>query len=45
MREWLALDAAAALPRLRALADDPHHEVRAAARATLPLVEARLCPA
>lgn len=45
MREWLALDATAALPRLRALADDPHHEVRAAARATLPLVEARLCPA
>jgi hypothetical protein len=45
MREWLALDAGAALPRLRALADDPHPEVRAAARATLPLVEARLFPA
>lgn len=45
MREWLALDAGAALPRLRTLVDDPHPEVRDAARATLPLVEARLCPA
>jgi hypothetical protein len=45
MREWLALDAEAALPRLRTLADDPHPDVRDAARATLPLVEARLCPA
>ena len=46
MREWVALDAAAALPRLRAMAaDDPHDEVRAAAARTLSLVEARLCPA
>ncbi len=46
MREWLALDARAALPRLHALADaDPHPQVRAAARATLPLVEERLCRA
>lgn len=46
MREWLALDAAAALPRLRDLAAaDPHADVRAAAQATLPLVEARLCRA
>ncbi len=45
MREWLALDAAAALPRLRAMRDDPHAEVRAAAAAMVPLVEARLqCP-
>ncbi|MBX9813897.1 MAG: hypothetical protein K2X76_04275 [Sphingomonas sp.] len=42
MREWLALDAQSALPRLRALADDPNDEVRAAARATLPQVEAAL---
>ncbi|KQT32032.1 hypothetical protein ASG29_09255 [Sphingomonas sp. Leaf412] len=45
MREWIALDAAAALPRLREMADDPHAEVRAAARATIPLVEAHPCPA
>ena len=46
MREWLALDATTALPRLRTLAaSDPHPEVSAAARATLPLVEARLCHA
>jgi hypothetical protein len=46
MREWLALDAQTALPRLRALAaTDPHPEVSAAARATLPLIEARLCHA
>lgn len=46
MREWLALDAAAAAPRLAAMAaDDPHEQVRAAAVATLPLVEARLCRA
>lgn len=46
MREWLALDAAAALPRLRALAQgDPHPEVRDVARRTLPLVEERLCRA
>ena len=40
MREWLALDALAALPRLRAMLDDPHAEVRAAAAQTLPVVEA-----
>lgn len=46
MREWLALDATTALPRLRTLAaTDPHPEVRAAARTTLPLVEARQCRA
>lgn len=43
MREWLALDIAAALPRLRAMAaTDPHDEVRAAARTTLAAAEARL---
>ena len=42
MREWLALDARAALPRLRALAHDTNAEVRAAARATLPQVQAAL---
>lgn len=43
MREWLASDAGAALPRLREMAgDDPNDEVRAAARATLALVEQRL---
>jgi hypothetical protein len=36
MRELLALDAEAALPHLRAMAaDDPHHDVRTAARETL----------
>jgi hypothetical protein len=46
MREWLATDAHAALPRLAALAaDDPHAEVRAAARATLAKMEPVLCPA
>jgi len=45
MREWLALDARAALPRLAEMAgDDPDAEVRAAALRTLPLVEAA-CPA
>lgn len=40
MREWLALDARAALPRLAEMAgDDPDAEVRAAALRTLPLVE------
>ncbi len=40
MREWLALDAPAALPRLAELArDDSNDEVRAAAAATLPVVE------
>lgn len=44
MREWLALDACAAMPRLRAMAtQDANAEVRAAAAATLPLVEAQAC--
>ncbi len=43
MREWLALDVAAATPRLEEMAaGDPHPEVRAAARATLPLVARRI---
>lgn len=43
MREWLALDIAAALPRLRSMAmGDPHDEVRAAASTMLPVVQARL---
>jgi hypothetical protein len=42
MREWLALDARAALPRLGEMAaSDSHAEVRAAALRTLPMVEAR----
>jgi len=42
MREWLALDAAAALPRLRDLAeDDPDDEVRIAASRTIEKVAAR----
>ena len=46
MREWLALDADAALPRLRDLAAaDPHGEVRAAAAATLARLGAAPCPA
>lgn len=46
MREFLALDPAAALPRLRELAlSDPHGEVRATARSVVPMVEARLCHA
>lgn len=50
MREWLALDAAAAAPRLAEMArDDPHAEVRAAAMRMLPIVAQRLaaarCPA
>ncbi len=46
MREWLALDPPAALPRLREMAaNDPHDEVRAAAARTLPMGEARLCRA
>ena len=43
MREWLALDAAAALPRLREMTGDPHPEVRAAARTMLAKVMAP-CP-
>lgn len=42
MREWLALDAAAALPRLREMAAcDAHAEIRAAAGATLAMAETR----
>lgn len=40
MREWLALDALAAFPRLHEMVDDPNPEVREAAAATLPIVEA-----
>lgn len=40
MREWLALDAVGALPRLRAMTEDPNAEVRAAAAQMLPVVEA-----
>lgn len=42
MREWLALDARAALPRLRAMTEDANAEVRQAARTMLPTVEAML---
>ncbi|MEI9852870.1 MAG: hypothetical protein WDN24_20645 [Sphingomonas sp.] len=43
MREWLALDAAAALPRLEEMAaDDPNAEVRAAAALTLVTVRRRI---
>lgn len=50
MREWLALDAAAAAARLAEMAcADPHAEVRTAATRMLPIVEQRLvatpCPA
>ncbi len=46
MREWLALDIRSALPRLREMTSDPHHEVREAAVEMLARVEARLaCPA
>lgn len=50
MREWLALDAAAAAARLAEMAhEDPNAEVRAAAACMLPIVEQRLaaarCPA
>lgn len=42
VREWLARDARAAAPRLAEMAaSDPNAEVRAAARATLPLLERR----
>jgi len=40
MREWLALDALAALPRLRAMVGDDNAEIRQAAEQTLPMVEA-----
>ncbi|WP_404367280.1 hypothetical protein AB5I39_12480 [Sphingomonas sp. MMS24-J45] len=43
MREWLASDARAALPRLREMAEgDPNEEVRGAAGATLAMIEQRL---
>ena len=43
MREWLASDAGAALPRLREMAaSDPNAEVRAAAKATLAMIEQRI---
>lgn len=46
MREWLALDARSALPRLRAMRSDPNAEVRAAAATMARIVEDRLpCPA
>jgi hypothetical protein len=47
MREWLGLDARAALPRLAEMAGhDPNTEIRAAATATLAYVRQRLsCPA
>ncbi|MBO9622071.1 MAG: hypothetical protein J7500_05100 [Sphingomonas sp.] len=50
MREWLMLDAGAALPRLAQMAEqDPHAQVRAAARRTLETLAARQepepCPA
>ncbi|MES2441680.1 MAG: hypothetical protein V4574_02535 [Pseudomonadota bacterium] len=49
MREWLALDARAALPRLAEMADgDPEAEIRAAAASTLVTVRTRIeaaCPA
>ena len=45
MREWLALDALTALPRLAEMAeDDPSDEIRDVARDTLALVEAKRCP-
>ncbi|TGX53362.1 hypothetical protein E5A73_10970 [Sphingomonas gei] len=43
MREWLALDAARAAPRLAEMAaTDANHDVRAAASLMVPRVEARL---
>ena len=43
MREWLAVDAGAALPRLREMAaGDANAEIRGAAQATLALVEQRM---
>lgn len=46
MREWLALDAAAALPRLETMAaEDPHGDVRAAAAATVATVRTRIAEA
>lgn len=46
MREWLALDAMAALPRLTEMAArDPHPEVRGAAATMLARINERLCDA
>jgi hypothetical protein len=46
MREWLALDAGAALPRLAEMAaGDPHPDVRAAAIGSLAHVERRVAAA
>lgn len=46
MREWLALDAAAAASRLAEMAcADPHAEVRTVAACMLPIVERRLAAA
>lgn len=42
MREWLALDAAATLPRLREMAADPNAEVALAAAQMIPRVEAQM---
>ncbi len=39
MREWLALDVASALPRLREMTGDPNAEVRAAAAQMLTIAE------
>lgn len=46
MREWLAIDVAGALPRLREMVDDPNEQVRRAALQMLPLAESwSPCPA
>lgn len=46
MRDWLASDAAATLPRLREMAaDDPHPKVRGAAATMLPRIEALVADA
>lgn len=46
MREWLAMDAGAAMPRLAEMAGhDPHPQVRDAAAAMLRVVQARLASA
>lgn len=46
MREWLAMDVAGALPRLREMVDDPNEQVRRAALQMLLLAESwSPCPA